>query len=147
MTFASGKFALALCDRCGQQYKYLELKQAWNGLFTCPECFETKHPQLDPPYHPADAIALRDSRPESNSVLKSNSPPGPDDATFNTFPQPMPITVFVGDPGSSAFLTTRQSTSPSDGSNSTDTVSMLPQTPQQKLTLVSVVGNVTVVIS
>jgi len=147
MTFANGKFALAICDRCGQQYKYLELKQEWNGLFTCPECFESKHPQLDPPYHPADAVALRDARPESNKILKSNSPSGPDDATFNTFAQPMPMTVFVGDPGSSAFLTTKQSTSPSDGSNPTESVSMLPQTPEQKLTLVSVIGNVTVVIS
>ena len=26
-------------------------------------CFEPKHPQLDPGYHPADPIALRDPRP------------------------------------------------------------------------------------
>ena len=81
MTFATGKFALALCDRCGQQYKYLELRQEWNGLFTCPECFEPKHPQLDPPYHPADPIALRDPRPARIE----------------------PVTVNVGAPGDSAF--------------------------------------------
>lgn len=64
MTFANGKFALALCDRCGQQYQYLELKQEWNGLFTCPECFEPKHPQLDPPHHASDPEGLRQARPE-----------------------------------------------------------------------------------
>ena len=62
MTFANGNRAIALCDRCGQQYKYLQLRQEWNGLFTCPDCFEPKHPQLDPPYHKADAIALQNTR-------------------------------------------------------------------------------------
>ena len=81
MSFASGKFALAICDRCGQQYKYHQLQQEWNGLFTCPECFEPKHPQLDPPYHPADPIALRDPRPARIE----------------------PVTVNVGAPGDSAF--------------------------------------------
>ena len=81
MTFANGNRAIALCDRCGQQYKYLQLRQEWNGLFTCPDCFETKHPQLDPGHHPADAIALRDPRPARQE----------------------PVTVFVGAPGDSAF--------------------------------------------
>ena len=147
MTFANGNRSLAICDRCGQQYKYLQLRQEWNGLFTCPECFEPKHPQLDPGYHPADAIALKDPRPNQNAILKANSPPGPDDATFNNFGQPMPVTVFVGDPGDSAFMTTRQATSPDDGTAPTDTSSMLPQTPHQKLTVVSAVGTVSVVIT
>ena len=81
MTFANGNRAIALCDRCGQQYKYLQLRQEWNGLFTCPSCFEPKHPQLDPGYHAADAIALRDPRPAIQE----------------------PVTVFVGAPGDSAF--------------------------------------------
>ena len=81
MSFASGKFALAICDRCGQQYKYHQLQQEWNGLFTCPECFEPKHPQLDPPYHPADPIAIKDPRPARQE----------------------PVTVNVGAPGDSAF--------------------------------------------
>jgi len=81
MTFANGNRAIALCDRCGQQYKYLQLRQEWNGLFTCPSCFEPKHPQLDPAYHAADAIALKDPRPARQE----------------------PVTVFVGAPGDSAF--------------------------------------------
>ena len=81
MTFANGNRAIALCDRCGQQYKYLQLRQEWNGLFTCPSCFEPKHPQLDPGYHAADAIALKDPRPARQE----------------------PVTVFVGAPGDSAF--------------------------------------------
>ena len=81
MTFANGNRAIALCDRCGQQYKYLQLRQECNVLFTCPDCFEPKHPQLDPGYHPADAIALKDPRPARQE----------------------PVIVFVGAPGDSAF--------------------------------------------
>ena len=62
-TFATGKYAIAICDRCGQQYKFHQLRQEWNGLKTCPDCFETKHPQLEPPYHSADAQALPWARP------------------------------------------------------------------------------------
>ena len=144
MAFASGRFSRAICDRCGQEYKYQDLKKEWNGLFTCPECYEPKHPQLDPPYHPPDPEALKDPRVESNKILKDDSPTGPDDATFDTFSQPMPMTVFLGEPGDSAFLTTRQSTSPADGSNPTDSNSMLPQTPHKKLLVQSKIGAVTI---
>ena len=81
MTFANGNRAIALCDRCGQQYKYLQLRQEWKGLFTCPDCFEPKHPQLDPGHHPAAAIALKAPRPARQE----------------------PVTVFVGAPGDSSF--------------------------------------------
>jgi NAD-dependent SIR2 family protein deacetylase len=80
-TFTTGKHALAICDRCGQQYKFHQLKQEWNGLKTCPECFETKHPQLTPSYHSGDAQALPWTRPARQE----------------------PMTVFVGAPGDSAF--------------------------------------------
>ena len=47
MAYSVGKFALGLCDRCGFEYKLNELKEEWNKLKTCPECFEPKAPQLD----------------------------------------------------------------------------------------------------
>ena len=43
MAYAVGKYARAICDRCGFEYKYLELRKEWNGLKTCPSCFEPKH--------------------------------------------------------------------------------------------------------
>ena len=63
MAYASGKHSLARCDRCGFVEKYLDLKQEWNGLRVCHECFEPKHPQLDPQPHRTDPEALRDPRP------------------------------------------------------------------------------------
>jgi len=81
MTFALGKFALGLCDRCGQQYKLLQLKKEWNGLYVCPECFEPKAPQIEPRFHAADPQALPFTRPARQE----------------------PVTVYVGAPGDSSF--------------------------------------------
>lgn len=61
--FAHGSRAIALCDRCGFQYRLLELKKEWNGLKTCLECWEVKHPQLDPRYPPTEPQALWEPRP------------------------------------------------------------------------------------
>ena len=79
--FATGVHAIALCDRCGQEYDFHKLRQEWNGLKTCPSCFETKHPQLTPPHHRADAEALPWTRPARRE----------------------PTIVFVGDSGDSSF--------------------------------------------
>ena len=69
MAYASAKFAIALCDRCGFQYKLLDLKKEWNGFKTCPECFESKHPQLTPHTAPSDPQALYDPRPNNDKEL------------------------------------------------------------------------------
>ena len=69
MAYASAKFARALCDRCGFEYKLLDLKKEWNGLKTCPECFETKHPQLEPHTAPADPQALYKPRPNTDKEV------------------------------------------------------------------------------
>ena len=64
MTFAVGKHSQAICDRCGQQYDYLDLKKEWNGLLVCPECYEPKARQLEPTQTGADAEALFQPRPD-----------------------------------------------------------------------------------
>lgn len=64
MAYARGKYALAICDRCGFRYPYLSLQKEWTGMKVCSDCYEDKHPQLDPKHQPADAQALYDPRPE-----------------------------------------------------------------------------------
>jgi NAD-dependent SIR2 family protein deacetylase len=64
MKYAVGKKSLALCDRCGQQYRYLELRKEWNGLKVCLECYEPKHPQLEPSPPPYEPQALFEPRPD-----------------------------------------------------------------------------------
>ena len=77
MAYASGKHSLARCDRCGFVEKYLDLKQEWNGLRVCHECFEPKHPQLEPKPHTADPQGLQNARPDrvepkTDPLLTSN---------------------------------------------------------------------------
>ncbi len=64
MSFAVGRYSQAICDRCGFQVDYLDLSKEWNGLLVCPECYEPKHPQLEPPFASADAEALENPRPQ-----------------------------------------------------------------------------------
>ena len=69
MSFATGKRSKAISDRSGMEYPYREMVKEWNGsLVHISEC-EPKHPQLDPPYHKADAIALKNPR-----VMKFQQP-------------------------------------------------------------------------
>jgi NAD-dependent SIR2 family protein deacetylase len=65
MAYASGKFAIALCDRCGQRYKLNRLIKEWTGFKVCPECYEPKHPQLEPKRSINEPQALQQPRPEN----------------------------------------------------------------------------------
>ena len=62
MSYASGKRSQAISDRSGQAFPYKEMVKEWNGSLDHISEYEPKHPQLDPPYHKADAIALRNPR-------------------------------------------------------------------------------------
>jgi len=78
--FASGKHAIAECDRCGQRYKLKELrklivKQQVKDIKVCPSCWDPDQPQLSLGMYPVnDPQALRDPRPDvsyKNSGLDS----------------------------------------------------------------------------
>lgn len=66
--FASGKWAIAMCDRCGQQFKLKTLKteiiktKQYN-LLVCNACWDPDHPQLQLGMYPVnDPQALRNPR-------------------------------------------------------------------------------------
>ena len=72
--FASGKNAVAMCDRCGFRFKLAELKteiiktKRYDAL-VCPDCFDPDHPQLQLGMYPVDdPQALRNPRPDSTYV-------------------------------------------------------------------------------
>ena len=69
MSFATGKRSKAISDRSGMEYPYKEMVKEWNGSLVHISEFEPKHPQLDPPHHKADAIALKNPR-----VIKFQQP-------------------------------------------------------------------------
>jgi hypothetical protein len=72
--FASGKKAIAECDRCGQQYKLKQLKteiikQRKYELLVCPTCWDPDQPQLMLGTFPVDdPQALRDPRRDTTYV-------------------------------------------------------------------------------
>ena len=69
--FASGKFSIAECDRCGQQYDLKKLKTEIvktkkYDLKVCPECWDPDHPQLLLGMYPVDdPQGVRDPRPDT----------------------------------------------------------------------------------
>lgn len=66
--FATGKRAIAQCDRCGFRYKLKKLKtltiKTKNvNILVCPSCWEPDHPQLQLGMYPVnDPQALRNPR-------------------------------------------------------------------------------------
>lgn len=73
--YASGKNAIAECDRCGQRFKLKILKteiiktKQYN-LLVCPPCWDPDHPQLQLGMYPVDdPQALRNPRPDRSYVI------------------------------------------------------------------------------
>ena len=62
--FASGKFAKRISDRSGMAFPYNEMVKEWNGSTVHTSEFESKHPQLDPRYHPTDPQSLQNAKPQ-----------------------------------------------------------------------------------
>ena len=72
--FATGRKAIAECDRCGMQFQLKKLKteiiktKKYN-LKVCPECWDPDHPQLTLGMQPIiEAIALREPRIDTTYV-------------------------------------------------------------------------------
>jgi hypothetical protein len=72
--FASGKYAIAECDRCGQQYKLKKLKMEviktkLYQLKVCEDCWDPDQPQLQLGMYPVnDPQALYQPRPDTTYV-------------------------------------------------------------------------------
>lgn len=70
--FASGKYAISECDRCGFRYKLKELKRLVIktknvNILVCPTCWEPDQPQLQLGMYPVDdPQALRNPRRDNS---------------------------------------------------------------------------------
>ena len=73
--YASGKHAIAECDRCGQRYKLTQLKKLviktkQVSIKVCPECWEPDQPQLQLGLYPVnDPQAVREPRPDTSYAV------------------------------------------------------------------------------
>jgi len=77
--FASGKYSIAECDRCGQRFKLKELKKLTIktkqvSIKVCHECWEPDQPQLQLGMYPVnDPQAVREPRPDVSYLVSGNS--------------------------------------------------------------------------
>ena len=68
--FASGKNSIAMCDRCGFQFKLTKLRKEIKktkiyDLLVCPECWDPDQPQLQLGMYPVDdPQAVQEPRPD-----------------------------------------------------------------------------------
>lgn len=77
--YASGKFAIAQCDRCNFRYKLSELriqtlKTKPYKVKVCKSCWDPDHPQLQLGMYPVnDPQAVREPRPDVSYVVSGNT--------------------------------------------------------------------------
>ena len=77
--FASGKYAIAQCDRCNFRFRLKDLriqtlKTKPYKIKVCKTCWDPDHPQLQLGMYPVnDPQAVRDPRPDSPSYLVSGT--------------------------------------------------------------------------
>ncbi len=151
MSFASGKRSKAISDRSGQAFPYREMVKEWNGSLVHISEFEPKHPQLDPPYHKADAIALQNPRTmkfQQPTNISTINPQAPND---NTIADSGGIFVGVANlslPGDFAFRT--QDFEVTSNGITTTIHSMFPEDPSlqnRRRELISSLGSVGVSIT
>ena len=70
--YASAKYSIAECDRCGFQFKLKELKDLFiktiqTNIKVCKECWEPDHPQNMQGMYPVDdPQAVKNPRPDRN---------------------------------------------------------------------------------
>ena len=75
--YASGKYAIAQCDRCNFRFKLKDLriqtvKTKPYRIKVCKSCWDPDHPQLLLGMYPVnDPQAVREPRPDSPSYLQS----------------------------------------------------------------------------
>ena len=116
MAYASGKYAKAMCDRCGFEYEYTQLKKEWNGLKTCPTCFEPKHPQLEPLLNFLEPEALREPRPDNDKevglgkVVTTSDPIGRILSNFEIASSVGTLSVIANDSNTSLILGSQSTT-------------------------------------
>ena len=97
--FAGGKYALAISDRSGMQFPYLEMVKEWTGAWVHYSEFEPKQPQISPRPIIADPQGLQHVRP---SRAPFPTPTILDDDPFSTILVDGTVTVYEEDHGRSS---------------------------------------------
>ena len=65
---SSGRKAIAISDRSGLQFPYIEMVREWNGAWVHTSEYESKQPQLELKVIGADGIGLAHARPPTRET-------------------------------------------------------------------------------
>jgi hypothetical protein len=68
-----------------------ELKKEWTGFKVCQECYEPKHPQLEPKRGINEPIAVYEPRPEKAATVTVSLWQGGDSTIASIGMQPAPV--------------------------------------------------------
>jgi len=69
---SKGKYAKAISDRSGMQFRYNEMVKEWNGSLVHVSEFEAKQPQLEPRRYTGDPQGLMNARPARTEPATQN---------------------------------------------------------------------------
>tara|TARA_R100000329_G_scaffold151432_1_gene147535 strand:+ start:2064 stop:2771 length:708 start_codon:yes stop_codon:yes gene_type:complete len=137
--YTSGKDAYGISDRSGFRYRLRDMRTEWNGMKVGPDEYEPKHPQLEPRRRVIDPQALKDPRPENNSIPVTASFPAfnLESLTFELVPKltatlgevtvNAPTTVSVNTPVTGFALTSSLGTASTTGTTITQTFAVTVQ--------------------
>lgn len=101
MSYVSGQWN-ADCDQCGRMFKSGSLRRQWNGLYTCSQCWEPRHPQ--------DFVrAVKDGSPPA-FVRGRNFSPTEAELDFSLLAQEDGVSLILLEDGSAIVLTYTTST-------------------------------------
>lgn len=68
-----------ICDRCGFRYPLRQLRKEWTGLMVCPEDWDPRPAQLDPPRIYPEGQAIANARPPPTDVILGDNDVQPED--------------------------------------------------------------------
>lgn len=68
-----------ICDRCCEKRRLRTMSREWTGLRVCPDCFDPRPPQLDPPKVGPEGVPLPNSRPRPPDIFVTDNQVQPDD--------------------------------------------------------------------
>jgi hypothetical protein len=82
-----------------------DLKKEWTGFKVCQECYEPKHPQLEPKRGINEPIAVYEPRPEKVSTVSVSLSYGGDSTFASVGMQPAPVAKSLTANGSITSVT------------------------------------------
>jgi len=64
------------CMRCDESWRHSEKRIEWTGLVVCPDCWDPRPPQMDPPVIYPEGLPLPNPSPDVEDSGPNTTTPG-----------------------------------------------------------------------